>query len=94
MKAVLFSLLVITSIFFIIPSAYANHSIETCANEPTMEERKDCAIKAQEQHDEVRLDHTSRAAETYNMQFLALGGIVVICVAVGIVVIKFVILKK
>jgi len=35
-----------------------------------------------------------RHAETYNMQFLALGGTIAACAIIGIVVLKFVILKK
>ena len=46
MKAVLFSLLVITSVFFIIPSVYASHSIEDCENVP-MDEVIDCVNEAE-----------------------------------------------
>ena len=94
MKVVLFSLLVITSVFFLIPSAYANHSIEDCENVP-MDEVIDCVNEAEASHEDDRLNQTSRAMATYNNQVLLLGVIIALVVAVvAIVFLKFVILKK
>ncbi len=94
MKVVLFSLLVITSVFFIIPSAYANHSIEDCENVP-MDEVIDCVNEAEASHEDDRLNQTSRAMAAYNNQVLLLGVIIALVVAVvAIVRLKFVILKK
>ena len=94
MKVVLFSLLVITSVFFLIPSAYANHSIEDCENVP-MDEVIDCVNEAEASHEDDRLNQTSRAMAAYNNQVLLLGVIIALVVAVvAIVFLKFVILKK
>jgi len=94
MKIVLFSLLVFTSIFFIIPPGYASHSIEDCENVP-MDEVIDCVNKAEESHEDSRLDQTSKAMAAYNNQVLLLGVIIALVVAVvAIVFLKLVILKK
>ena len=94
MKVVLFSLLVITSIFFIIPSVYASHSIEDCENVP-MDEVIDCVNEAEALHEDSRLDQTSKAMAAYNNQVLLLGVIIALLVAVvAIVFLKFVVLKK
>jgi hypothetical protein len=119
MKAILFSLLIITSISLIIPSAdagnhYTGKAYDSCierVDSKTMplKQLDDCVKHWTTQYElrdlrsqlnptetpDERLERIEqRHAETYNMQFLALGGTIAVCAIIGIVVLKFVILKK
>ena len=104
MKAILFSLLIITSISFITPLVYAESDYtgranDACTSRPgsetlTREQLEDCVSGSAQMIELHELRTESRHAETYNMQFLALGGTIAVCAIIGILVLKFVILKK
>jgi len=101
MKYLIFGLaavLMISGITVILPS-YAETAYEICTRTPgsetlTREELDEC-VKDTEQWQELnKLKTESRHAETYNMQILALGGAIVVCGVIVVVVTKFVLLKK
>ena len=104
MKVILFSLLVITSISFIIPSMYAEsdytgRAYDACTSTPgsetlTREELQECVRDSEQWIELNELRTESRHSKTYDMQILAFGGTIATCAIIGIVVLKFVILKK
>ena len=104
MKAIVFSLLIITSISFITPLVYAEsdytgRAYDACTSRPgsetlTREELDECILETEQYLELNELRGESRNTETYNRQFLALGGTIAVCAIIGILVLKFVILKK
>ncbi len=89
----------VAMIGFVVPLAYAESAYDICTRTPgsetlTREELDEC-IRDTEQWQELHeLRTESRHAETYDMQILALGGTIAVCTIIGILVLKFIILKK
>ena len=83
----------------LISFAYAENAYDICTRTPgsetlTREELEECVRDTEQRQELHKLQTESRHAETYNMQILALGGTIAVCAIIGIIVLKFVILKK
>jgi hypothetical protein len=100
MKSVIIIVIAIACISgFVTPLAYAETAYEICTRTPgseslTRDELDECVRDTEQLQELHELRTESRHAETYNMQILALGGVIAVCGAIVVVVTKFVLLKK
>jgi len=104
LKSLFIFAIAVAMIGVMIPSSFAENeytgkAYEVCTSTPgsetlTREELDECILETEQYLELNELRGESRNTETYNRQFLALGGTIAACAIIGIVVLKFVILKK